>query len=248
MLKLPSNATIQKRPIIHAPVASQYAGAKVPKVVYVSSKTPFMSAVKRVKKLLFHVEKRATKDVSMIRNGDRRGMQRIAEASEKVAKDKEEVLVKASGRAIPKALNVGEWFSNKEKDMLCKVEVRGGSVSVVDDIVEVEAEEDENAENDDGLEEPSTVLEGGETTLELLGDAPEDTTPPKATEDPVISKENKSSGNEGGGNKGDVTGEVVVRKKKRHRKRKRAAHDADDLPESRLRWVKTVEVAISLRG
>src|SRR5205823_736687 len=67
--RLPPNTTIRPRPLLHPPVASPYAGPSVPKAVYVSRSTPLMAAVKRVKKLLSHIEKRAMQDVDMTRGG-----------------------------------------------------------------------------------------------------------------------------------------------------------------------------------
>ncbi|KAF2724854.1 hypothetical protein K431DRAFT_300719 [Polychaeton citri CBS 116435] len=55
---LPKNAKVSKRPLIRPPIPSPYASASTQKVVYVSQKTPFMSAVKRVQKLLRLSEKR----------------------------------------------------------------------------------------------------------------------------------------------------------------------------------------------
>ncbi|ETN36632.1 uncharacterized protein HMPREF1541_08910 [Cyphellophora europaea CBS 101466] len=236
MPKLPPNATVQKRPIIHPAVASPYAGANVQKIVYVGSQTPFMSAVKRVKKLLNQVEKRVTQNVNMIKRGDREGMRRLAEATDKVAKDREEILVKASGRAMTKALNVGEWFRNKEKEMACIVEVRSGNVSVVDDIVEAEqSEDDADAQQPN---EPTTIPEGGDTTMELLASTT------KSSPDPTTHtvQDNNRDDNHG------ATEATAGKKARKRRKRKRPAYDPDDLPEQRLRWVKTVEVAISLKG
>lgn len=237
MQRLPPNASVQRRPMVHPAVASPFAGTNVQKVVYVSSKTPFMSAVKRVKKLLGHVEKRATQNVNMIERGHGDGMRKLVEASDKISKDKEEVVVKASGRAITKALNVGEWFSNREKEIMCKVEVRSGSVSVIDDVVEKEPEFDQEGVDDaDVAEEHTTELEAGDTKLELFGDKtvlqPEvqAVVVPSPTTDQEVAASTQSE----------------VKKKRPRRKRKRPVCDPDDLPEQRLRWVKTVEVAISL--
>ena len=132
---LPANVKIQKRPINRAPIASPYAGASVQKIVYVNAHTPLMAAVKRVKKLLGHIEKRAMQNVDVTRQG---GAKRLAEASEKLGKSGEAVVVKASGRAIGQALKVGEWFKSREDEVLCRVEVKTGSVCVVDDLVEVD--------------------------------------------------------------------------------------------------------------
>lgn len=44
------------------------------------------------------------------------------------------------------------------------------------------------------------------------------------------------------------TAEVVAAPQKRKRKRKRKQYDADDVPEARIRWIKTIEIAITLRA
>ncbi|KAE8325696.1 Rpp20 subunit of nuclear RNase MRP and P-domain-containing protein [Aspergillus sergii] len=136
MLKLPKHAGIQKRPIPHAPIASPYAGSSVPKVVYISSNTPFMSAVKRVQKFLQQAEKRATASVNLSssKKRDRERLAEIARGNESLKK--EEVFVKATGRAIEKALRVGKWFEERESEYAVRVET--GSVLVVDDVVEDE--------------------------------------------------------------------------------------------------------------
>jgi ribonuclease P/MRP protein subunit POP7 len=237
MYRLPANATIQRRPINHAPVASPSAGSQVQKVVYVSTKTPFMSAVKRVRKLLQQIEKRVTQDVKLIDRGEKAGMQKLAESQEKLVKDGEAVYVKASGKAMAQALRVGEWFRSKETEMSCKIEVKTGSVSVVDDIVEL----DEESEDEGGdaaqthQEENSTILEGGDTTMDLLGNATKSTAEPSSVLYP--DKENTQP-----------SGESAKPRNRRRKRKKRPMYDADDLPEQRLRWIKTVEVAISFKA
>ncbi|KAJ5684272.1 uncharacterized protein N7477_000617 [Penicillium maclennaniae] len=115
LIKLPRYAKVEKRPVPHAPVASPYAGPSVPKIVYVSSKTPFMSAVKRVQKLLRQAEKRATAGISL-EDTQKTEKQKFAELS-KATETREEIFVKATGKAIEKALNVGKWFEEKEAEM-----------------------------------------------------------------------------------------------------------------------------------
>jgi ribonuclease P/MRP protein subunit POP7 len=231
--RLPPNATIQKRPILHAPIASPYAGKDVQKVVYMSSRTPFMSTVKRVKKLLHQVEKRATQHVKLVKRGDRHEMRNLAEASDKIAREREAVLVKASGKAITRALKIGEWFSDKEKDIACTVEIRSGNVSVVDDIVSVKQEEE--SEEEEAADQPPTVLEGGDTTMELLGDVNKTSLKPESDQGDRDTTH-------------DTSPEKNGAQKARRRKRKRPAYAPEDVPEQRLRWVKTVEVAIALKG
>lgn len=234
--RLPSNYTVQRRPLNHAPVANIHAGAHVPKVVYVSRNTPMMSAVKRVKKILGLIEKRAMQKAGVRMGGGHRN-RNIVQANEHIVKDKEEVLVKASGRAMEQALRVGEWFRNKETEFLCNVEVRPGNVSVVDDIVEVEADQEETEEKE---EETTTAIEYGDTTLELVGGVTTTTSTAERVQSSddtgreqveVQTDADDSSGKPGG-----------------KRKRKRPTYVEGDVPEARIRWIKTVEVAISLQG
>lgn len=49
---------LHEGPILHPPILSLYAGADQPKIVYISAKTPFISAVKQVQKLISLAEKR----------------------------------------------------------------------------------------------------------------------------------------------------------------------------------------------
>lgn len=185
---------MEKRPIPHAPVASPYAGASVPKIVYVSSKTPFMSAVKRVQKLLRQAEKRATANVKL--DDARRTEKQMQAELVKAAEQREEVFVKATGKAIEKALNVGKWFEEREAEYAVRVET--GSVLVVDDVVE-----DEEKKERELKKQHRQRLDGEDS-------ASKDSSKKRKREAPAMS--------------GDV-----------------------ELPESRTRWIKMVEVAVSLR-
>ena len=95
-----------------------------------------MSAVKRVQKFLQQAEKRATASVNLSssKKRDRERLAEIARGNESLKK--EEVFVKATGRAIEKALRVGKWFEERESEYVVRVET--GSVLVVDDVVEDE--------------------------------------------------------------------------------------------------------------
>lgn len=96
----------------------------------------------------------------------------------------EEVYVKATGRAIPKALEVGNWFQ-KEED--CGVRVEIGSTMAIDDIdVEVEeegegqdaaAEADEEEEGDKGESMDVDGEEGGEAQKSGKTKAPDEEIP-----------------------------------------------------------------------
>lgn len=208
-----ADAKVEKRPIPHPPVASPYAGSSVPKIVYVSTGTPFMSAVKRVQKLLHQAEKRATANVNLedTRKTEQQKLAELAKAAEK----REEAFVKATGRAIEKALNLAKWFQEKEAEYT--VRVTTGSVLVVDDVVEDEEKKklhlhkrnpDHVGEQDDGPDGSIMTWEGDETA-------------------PVEKGTN-----------------VTSKKRKRPRP---AASEETELPETRTRWIKTVEVAIGFK-
>lgn len=228
--RLPPNTTIQRRPLNHPSVASPYAGASVQKVVYVSRSTPLMAAVKRVKKLLSHIEKRAMQGVDVTKDMD--GMKNLAAASEALDKNGEDVVVRASGRAIEQALKVGEWFKSKEAELACRVEARTGSVQVVDDLVEVEGVEEDLKEQAVGGGDKSDeecANEGGAMTRE---DQQEVNAKEEQPQEEISEQK--------------ATGKGKTRRKRG--KRKRVVYDKEDMPEARIRWINTIEIAISLRG
>ena len=103
-----------------------------------SATTPFISAVKRVRKLLAQAEKRSLGAVGLI-GGKGTDHQKIRTIAKRV-KEPEEVTLKATNRAIEKALGLAIFFQGQED---CRVRVGTGSVNVVDDILEVEAEASE---------------------------------------------------------------------------------------------------------
>lgn len=180
------------------------------------------------------------KDVKLV---ERDGLKRLGEAKEKVGREREEVLVKASGMACGRAVEVGKWFKTKEEERVCEVEIRVGSVSVVDDVVEVEKEV-EDVEGMHADEGEGSKVEEGDTTMELLGDGKE-----VSVDEPsaVVPDENVHNPAK------DVSTKLVrnpndKKSNRQRRKRRRPVYDADDLPEQRLRWVKTVEVAISIKA
>ena len=256
--RLPTNATIQRRPLNHAPIADLHSSStKAPKVVYVSRRTPAVAAIKRVKKYLVNIEKRALQDTgaSFTKKGGHTPRNAIEQANEALAENKEEVLVKASGRAMAQALRVGEWFRTKEKDILCKVEVRTGSVSTVDDIVEVEQEDEmdkENGNEDEGggeiqEEGESSKLQCGDTTLELLGGI-DSTTMSSAEQAQSNANSNAEEAIAAGKYNTGRDDSTVKQSRRQRKKRKKPMYEAGDLPEARIRWVKTVEVAISLQS
>ncbi|KAF7160010.1 hypothetical protein CNMCM5623_005556 [Aspergillus felis] len=221
MIKLPKYARVQKRPIPHAPVASPYAGASVPKIVYVSTKSPFMSAVKRVQKLLRQAEKRATAAVNLSssKRTDRQKLAEVARGQEQLSK--EEVFVKATGRAIEKALSVGRWFEERGNEYA--VRVKTGSVVVVDDI-----EEDEEAKRK-AIEEAERILQ----------------------QEQAQKKDGEKDDGQGAPDQSvDAPAQPVSKSETKKRKRAAnalASASGEELPETRTRWVNMVEIAVTLK-
>ena len=131
------DARIQKRPILRPAVPSPYAGADQQKVIYVSAKTPFVAAVKRVRKLLDEIEKRSLGKFDLI-NGAGSDKEKLKKLGEQISPPKEkkgeEVVLKATNRAIEKLLGIALFFQGKDD---CRVHLRTGTIGVVDDIVEV---------------------------------------------------------------------------------------------------------------
>jgi ribonuclease P/MRP protein subunit POP7 len=207
----------------------------VPKVVYVGTNTPFMSAVKRVQKLLRLAERRATaplldekskKRLLVAAKAGEGERERLLLASQEKLKE-EKVFVKATGRAMEKALGVGKWF--QERTEAYEVSVRTGSVCVVDDIVPPDDEPDADARDD------QTQLGGDRENPDAVMDGIED----GKKEDTLSESKNQRR-----------------RRRKRERvqkQRREVAPDDDDddndgeLPESRTRWINMVEVAINLK-
>ncbi|KAJ0416572.1 Rpp20 subunit of nuclear RNase MRP and P-domain-containing protein [Aspergillus carlsbadensis] len=265
MVKLPKSAKVHKRPIPHPATASPYAGASIPKTVYISSSTPYMAAVKRVQKLLRQAEKRATAAVEASIRGKGRGggggvsteklVAALARGEGKEDLAREEVFIKATGRAIETALKVGKWFGRGEREAEYAVRVETGSVLVVDDVEG--GDETEGAvgvgagmataqgeigatrsganmagPNSDGKTDETTMVT--DTTTDVVGDTT------------IV--------NEKTGNPTPPATEAKLKplSKKAEKKRKRAATLAaqfagKELPESRTRWVNSVQVAISLK-
>jgi ribonuclease P/MRP protein subunit POP7 len=141
----PAGARITKRPLLHPAIAPPRAGASLPKIVYISASSPFISTTKRVRKYLEEIDKRALGKIDLLGPGkDRQKMQSMGRGGE--ARAKEEVLVKATGKAIEKALRVALFFQEQED---CLVRLRTGSVGAVDDILVQEGDADGEGEGED---------------------------------------------------------------------------------------------------
>lgn len=205
-----------------------------------------MAAVKRVRKLLGLIEKRAMSRVKLPdpKHNAKKGEKRFLEAIDSVAKEvgKEAVYVKASGRAVEKALKIGEWLKEKEDGMT--VEVKTGSTIVVDNLIEVQPEHSEERieiTGDEQMAETDTRVELNEKSKDVF-----------ALDDMHIASAKKQHDEHQSerdlGNAVPSESSTTPSSKKPKRKRKRDMYDVETMPEARTRWIKTVEVAVCLKG
>lgn len=137
-----------------------------------------MSAVSQVERALSQVEKRAQQSTTALLKNESRQKKRkfgqfagaeddvdIGEVARRLAQEKkdtaregdlgrEEVVVRATGKAIEKALRVAAWFLKKEG---YGVQVKTGSVAAIDDI-EVKEGDDDPVGGVDGVRKEATDM------------------------------------------------------------------------------------------
>ncbi|CEI40895.1 hypothetical protein FVEN_g1472 [Fusarium venenatum] len=137
LTKLPAiseGARVEKRPLTRrqAPASSKS------RIIYVSSKTPFMALVKRARKQLDASLKKtdaAPKYASLHAR-----VESLKRTSGR-APDSGVVTVLGAGKAIEKTLSLASWF---EQEGDCEVEIKTGTVGTIDDVVTEGDEEDES--------------------------------------------------------------------------------------------------------
>ena len=153
------DAQITKRPLPRPAIPSPYTSSSTPKTVYISTRTPFMSAVKRVEKLLNLADKRDVQAATTQAQKNKRKRKRptnddeedevmdIARGVEEGREKKrrvagasgEQVVVKGTGKAVGKVMELGAWFLQRHE---FEVRVRTGSVGAVDYFEVAEGGED----------------------------------------------------------------------------------------------------------
>lgn len=215
----PTDASITKRPLMRPAIVSPYASSSSQKIVYVSARTPFMSAIKRVEKLLRLADKRdlqtatthAQKNKRKRRRDDDGGEDEVVAVARGVEEERErkrraggvsgeEVLVKGTGKAVSKVMEIGAWFLQREGEFV--VRVRTGSVGAVDDIEVPESEAGEGEDEMD-VDQAQAGAEGEKAALN-----------------------------------GDGAGEEKEKEKEK---------EAEAVSGARVRYLSVLEVAVSLR-
>ncbi|OJK03192.1 hypothetical protein ASPACDRAFT_40516 [Aspergillus aculeatus ATCC 16872] len=236
MTKLPKYAKITKRPIPHPAPSTPYTGSNVPKTIYVSTTTPKMSVVTRVRKLLRQAEKRATAGLHSTKggrhNGGRTQAERVAQVQE--ALRREEVHVKATGRAIAKAVAVGEYLRDAAGGGEFRVTVTTGNVLVVDDV-----EVDEAAKK--------RVVEGAERMRREVETGVEEGSG-RVLSKAAIKKRRRALRGLGSVVKGEKReGEGEGEAEGGPGEKEEGEDEEEELPESRTRWVNMVDVVVGLK-
>ncbi|KAF8421329.1 Rpp20 subunit of nuclear RNase MRP and P-domain-containing protein [Terfezia claveryi] len=126
---LPPTHTLQKTPPPPSPNPPVHS-KRAPQTVYISARTPFISAVKRARQRNYRNNQRRRG------GGGQRGDFRNVAPSQPIERGElvgEGVVLKATGKAINKCLSLGVYFMKDDR-----VSVRvgtGGSVDAVDDVV-----------------------------------------------------------------------------------------------------------------
>jgi len=111
-------------------------------VVYVSTNTPFIAAVKRVRKYLTEIDKRDMGSVTLSKITSRKGLENLGKRREEGKS--EAVYIRATGKAIEKAMNLGVYFQGQD---VYRVSLRTGWVGAIDD-VEYKKKDGENGEEE----------------------------------------------------------------------------------------------------
>ncbi|KAF7549768.1 hypothetical protein G7Z17_g6155 [Cylindrodendrum hubeiense] len=135
---------VEKRPLTRRqPPASSKS-----RIIYVSSSTPFMAVVKRVRKQLdtsLQTVGAAPKNASVHSR-----IQALERTAGEIQEDGGVVVVMGTGRAVERTLSVASWF---EQQGDCLVEVRTRTVGTIDDVIV----EDEDVENESRLRKMSCL-------------------------------------------------------------------------------------------
>lgn len=130
-------SALHKRPLIRR---SLPASSK-DRIIYVSSSTPFMSAVKRVRKQLDRSLKSGGSSQAARKNASLHAriesLQRDVERGAYSARSANDeygatVTLVGTGKAVEKTLSLASWF---EQQADCRVAVKTGTVATVDDVV-----------------------------------------------------------------------------------------------------------------
>lgn len=139
---IPKNSKVLKRPINRTRVCNRGGPPLSPKqpIIQVGTKSPFMGIVSKVRHALDKApSSRSTKGLPLAAR-----MAALNSATSSSKRVEDEVLVRGTGKAMTKTLQIAAWFGKQKEYM---ISVRTMSLEAVDDVV---ADED-GAEDEGGF-------------------------------------------------------------------------------------------------
>ncbi|KAI6785367.1 uncharacterized protein J7T54_007009 [Emericellopsis cladophorae] len=143
---IPEGYRVRKRPLTR----SQPPSSANARIIYMSTRTPFMATITRIRKTLLHSPSQAR---SAPKNASLESRIAYLEKNVDEGQEQRSVTVVGTGRAIEKVVGVAGWFDDEPQ---FGVEMRTKSIGAVDDIVPGPDENDDNDDNDGGIEEESS--------------------------------------------------------------------------------------------
>ncbi|KAK3186133.1 hypothetical protein K4F52_005123 [Lecanicillium sp. MT-2017a] len=139
---IPKGSKIQKRPLLRQPLPA----SSKDRIIYVSSSTPFMSAVKRVRKQLDRSQRAGAAGAAHKNASLHARIEALKRDAGKDGEDGAIVRLMGTGKAVEKTVSLASWFAQQAD---CGVEVRTRTVATVDDVVGVEAAAEEEQEQEE---------------------------------------------------------------------------------------------------
>ncbi|KAH8759035.1 Rpp20 subunit of nuclear RNase MRP and P-domain-containing protein [Diaporthe sp. PMI_573] len=124
------DSKIHKRPMNRARVYNRGGPPLSPKepIIYIGTKSPFMGIVSKVRHALDKApSSRSTKGLPLAAR-----MAALNSPASSADRLEDEILVRGTGRAMTKSLQIAAWFGNQKEYM---VSVRTMSLEAVDDVV-----------------------------------------------------------------------------------------------------------------
>lgn len=112
--------------IKHAPLRP-YVHTELDTTLYIKTNTPFISAIKRIEKMILKFDDIPNKKGTLVRRGN-------------ISKKTNYITVKGMGKSINKVINIGLHFKFEEN---FQVDIFTKSVGVLDEFVQIEKTEDQ---------------------------------------------------------------------------------------------------------
>ncbi|ROV98716.1 hypothetical protein VMCG_06807 [Cytospora schulzeri] len=160
--KLPAlskNSKVHKRPINRGRVINRGGPPLSPKqqIIYVGTKSPFMGIVNKIRHALDHSP--ASRTAKGLPIAARMAALNTPAPAAQPPAEGDEILVRATGRAMATLLHVAAWFGRQND---CRVSVRTMSLEAVDDVVN----DEDGAEEEGGFAaEEGTRVRGFPTIM-----------------------------------------------------------------------------------